>query len=137
MPPAPAVVLDTSVVSMLLRDTAQSAFYRDEIAGHRAVISFQTLEESWFGAARANWGAQRRNALAQHLRQFEVVWPTAEMVDLSVTLRIARERAGRRIATSDAWVAATAIMLGCPLASHDRDFAGIAGLELIRYAPNP
>ena len=36
------------------------------------------------------------------------------------------------MSTADAWIAATAIRLGCPLATHDRDFSGIDGLELIQ-----
>ena len=42
----------------------------------RPVISFQTLEEAWFGAVKNNWGPSRRNELSQHLAQYDVVWPT-------------------------------------------------------------
>ena len=56
------------------------------------------------------------------------------VVDISANLRSAQEGAGRRLNTADAWIAATALMLNCPLASHDGDFDGIAGLQLI---PDP
>ena len=58
------------------------------------------------------------------------------MVRISARLRSERERAGRRLTTADAWIAATALMLDCPLPSHDGDFSGIPDLELIR-APQP
>ena len=41
------------------------------------------------------------------------------------------ELAGRRLSVADAWIAATALYLGCPLATHDRDFIGIPNLRLI------
>lgn len=60
MPPdGSPVVLDTSAVSLLMRDADEAAYYREGIRGLRAVISFQTREEALFGAIRAGWGARR------------------------------------------------------------------------------
>ena len=133
MPPEGSlVVIDTSVVSLFLRDAEQAAYYRSEIDGLRAVISFQTREEALFGAIRAGWGAPRMNALQQHLSQYEMVSSSLELVEISANLRSEREQAGRRPNTADTWIAATAIMLDCPLASHDDDFAGIPDLQIIR-----
>ena len=98
----------------------------------RPVISFQTVEEAWFGAVKDNWGASRRNGLSQHLAQYDVVWPTPAMVDISANLRSDQEKAGHRLETADAWIAATALMLNCPLASHDGDFDWIPNLQLLR-----
>lgn len=137
MPPGGSlVVLDTSVVSLFLRNAGEAVYYRSEIEGLRAVISFQTREEALFGAIRRGWGAPRMNALQQHLNQYEMVGASIELVEISANLRSERERAGRKLNTADAWIAATAIMLDCPLASHDDDFAGIPDLEIIR-APSP
>ncbi len=126
------VVLDTSVVSLFLRNADEAAYYRSEIDGLRAVISFQTREEALFGAIRAGWGAPRMNALQQHLSQYEMVSSSLELVEISASLRSEREQAGRKLNTADAWIAATAIMLDCPLASHDDDFTGIPDLQIIR-----
>ena len=70
------VVLDTSVASLLLRNAAQADYYQDNIAGRRAVISFQTQEESLFGAIKNGWGARRMNQLRRHLDQYETIWAT-------------------------------------------------------------
>ena len=131
-PDVSPVVLDTSVVSLLMRGDADSTYYKSEIQGLRAVISFQTREEALFGAIRAGWGPRRISELQQHLGQYETVWSSLEMVEISARLRSDREKAGRRLNTADAWIAATAIMLDCPLASHDGDFSDIPDLELIR-----
>ena len=122
------VVLDTSVVSLLMRDADEAAYYREEIRGLRAVISFQSREEALFGAVRAGWGDRRMNELLQPLERYEVVWAAPELVEISARVRNERERAGRKLNTADAWIAATAIML----ASQDADFSDIPNLELIR-----
>ena len=48
-----------------------------------------------------------------------------------MVLEIPKETAGRRMEAADGWIAATAIMLGCPIATHDGDFIGIPNLQLI------
>ncbi len=126
------IVVDTSVVSLLIRRDSRAVYYQDRLAGRRAVISFQTLEELWFGAYKGGWGDRRKNRLRRDLDQYEVVWPSPEIVHISAHLRSEREGAGRRLNTADAWVAATAILLDCPLAAHDRDFARIPDLEIVR-----
>jgi hypothetical protein len=54
-----------------------------------------------------------------------------EIAKISARLRAERERAGRALNRSDAWIAATALGYGLPLFTHDRDFEGIEGLHLI------
>ena len=126
------IVVDTSVVSLLIRRDRRATYYENHMVGFRAVISFQTLEELWFGAYKGGWGDRRKNGLRRDIDQYEVVWPSPDLVQISARLRSERERAGRRLSTADAWVAATALLVDCPLASHDRDFAGIPNLEFIR-----
>lgn len=129
------VLLDTSVVSFIYNRDPRASFYIERITGLHSAISFQTLEELAIWPIKNGWGARRRNDLAQHLDQYAVIWPTHEMVQISAELRAFRENIGRRLNTADAWIAATAVSLGCPLASHDRDFSEIPGLELIK-SPN-
>lgn len=48
---------------------------------------------------------------------------------------VAAQAAGRRIECADAWVAATALLYGVPLVTHNRnDYLGVAGLTLISHA---
>ena len=126
------VVLDTNVVSYIFDGDDRAQYYLERIRGLRALVSFQTLEELWFGAYWGGWGERRKNELALHLEQYDVVWPDRSLVDASARLRSNRQKAGRSLNTADAWIAATAVMLDCPLASYDRDFSGILDLELIQ-----
>lgn len=132
MPDAPRVVVDTSVVSIIHNHDDRAPYYERQLAGRRTFISFQTLEELWYGAHKDNWGEKRRTELAQHIEQYHVVWANPELIRLSARLRSDRRSAGRELKSADAWIAATAILLACPLASHDGDFADIPDIKLLR-----
>ena len=130
------VAFDTSVVSIIYNQDQRASFYEEGLEGHRAVVSFQTLEEISYWPRKNGWGEPRRNELMQHMDQYEVIWADLALVHISAQLRAEREKAGRRLNTADAWIAATAILLDCPLASHDGDFDNIPNLQLIRN-PSP
>lgn len=126
------IVIDTSVVSYIFNGDTRADYYKERIRGERYAISFQTLEEVLFGAYKRGWGDRRKNELERYLQQYEVIWATAELVERCARLRSESEKVGRALATADAWIAATAVLLECPLVSHDRDFSGIPGLTLIK-----
>ena len=126
------VVVDTSVVSIIHNGGQLSEFYENAIEGRRPLISFQTLEEMWYGAFSGNWGDRRQEELRRHLDLYEVVWSGPELVRICARLRSQRKSMGREMTNSDAWIAATAILIGCPLVSDDKDFADIPNLEVIR-----
>lgn len=128
----PTVVLDTNIVSYIFNRDRRAAYYEERLLGSRYVISFQTLEESLYGAYRDGWGVRRMNNLARHLEDYEIILPNADLVEICAHLRAERRIAGRELGMADAWIAATAILLECPLASNDHIFRGIPGLELIQ-----
>ena len=128
----PRVVVDTSVVSIIHNHDDRAPYYERRLVGRSTFISFQTLKELWYGAYNDNWGAKRRAELAQHIEQYHVVWANPDLIRLSARLRSDRRSAGRELKSADAWIAATALLLECPLASHDGDFADIPEIELLR-----
>ena len=57
------------------------------------------------------------------------------MVEQFAQLRAHRRRIGHEIATADAWIAATALWLACPVVTHNRrDFSDIPRLVVISEA---
>lgn len=126
------VVCDTSVVSMIYRLDPRASIYENHLDGRQAVVSFQTIEEILFLPLKNNWSELRKRELLLYLEQYYVIWPDRDLVNISAQLRADREKAGRKLNTADAWIAATAILLNCPLASHDRDFSNIPNLSLIQ-----
>ena len=135
IPESSAVVVDTNIVSYIARGSRQASYYRRQLSGHRVFISFQTVQELWFGAYSNRWGISRTDGLAALIEQYEVVWPDPDILQISAHIRSVRQAAGRRLEVADSWIAATALRLECPLLSHDGDFDGIPGLQLIKDLP--
>lgn len=53
----PMVVMDTDVVSYLLKGTAIASEYGSLLQGYQPTVSFVTAAELLFGAARGYWSA--------------------------------------------------------------------------------
>lgn len=127
-----ALVVDTDVASYLFKKDTRAALYSRHLAGHMLVISFQTLAELELWALSAGWGARRKQQLEHYLRRYIVQdsspalgrrW--AEVVD-------GARRCDRPVATADAWVAATALLLDVPLVTNNElHFSSIPGLTVI------
>ena len=100
---AERVVVDTSVVSILSRpDDSRYSYYQDRLEGLQSVISFQTLEERWFGAYNRDWGNKRMRALEAYLSHFEVIWPDEMLVGVCARLRSDTRKSGNELAIADA-----------------------------------
>ena len=112
------IVLDSVVISYIYNMDTRAGYYLDRIEGLRVFISFQTLEESWRGAYFRGWDARRKRDLQRYLDQYEVIWPSLGLVDQCARLRSERQRAGRSLSPTDAWIAATALYLGCQRAAQ-------------------
>ena len=126
------MVVDTSVVSILFNNQTKASDYADILDGYSAFISFQTLEERLYGAYHASWGARRISELNAHLVGYNVIWPNQELVEISARIRSRREQRGTTLHVADAWIAATALLLDCPLVADDGDFENIPNLDLRR-----
>lgn len=129
------VVVDTSVVSILFRGHHDNRYeyYNQRIGESLKIVSFQTLEELWFGAYLRNWGSNRISAFAEHLSAYRVIYPNRRLIGISANLRSDTRKLGRELTSADAWIAATAVMMDCPLATDDRDFDAVSNrLALIR-----
>ena len=126
------IVLDSNIVSYVFNRDSRALYYEERISGHHPVISFQTLQEAWYGAYSRRWGARRMGKLEAHLERYSVVWPNGDLVGVCARLRAERKTAGRELEMADPRTAATAMLASCPLAAHDRDYSGIPDLQLIQ-----
>lgn len=126
------VIVDTNVVSYLMRGGSLAKRYRPHLQGRLSAIAFVTVGELYFGAEKAEWGAKRRQDLETTLRSFIVVPYDQEVARCYARLFAQRQREGRPISPNDAWIAACAVRHGIPLVTHNaRDFRGVGSLELI------
>ncbi len=100
------------------------------------MISFMTLAELDRWVLDAQWGEARRKRLRDHLERFVVLPYNRDLCVKWAEVTVAAQASGRRIDCADAWVAATALLAGAPLITHNRnDYLGVAGLTLISHAP--
>lgn len=127
-----ALIVDTDVVSFFHKKDTRAALYEKHLAGHLLMISFMTLAELERWVLTANWGTRKRQGLMDYLRRY-VVHPAAPLLcrKWAEVTEMGR-RAGRPISPTDAWIAATALMVNVPLVTHNAsDFAGVSGLTVI------
>lgn len=68
-----AVVLDTTVASMMLNQNPLLALYYVHLLNASWLISFQTVAEMRFGALKANWGTARQQQLEVFLQRFQII----------------------------------------------------------------
>ena len=127
------IVADTDTVSFLFRGDSREQFYLPYVLNHRCIISFMTVAELEFGVLRANWGQARRKSLTDFARQHFVVFnQTTDLCSVWATLRVEAEKKGRHLGGSDAWIAATAVLLDVPLLTHNyKDYESLESLKLI------
>jgi predicted nucleic acid-binding protein len=126
------VVVDPDVVSFRLKKDSRAKLYRRHLAGRFPVIAFMTLAELHAWAHERRWGTSRRDELTRHLAQYETYFADDLLCRVWADVWSRARKRGRPIEVADAWIAATALSLGAPLATHNaEDFAGVDGLEIL------
>ena len=126
------IVLDTNIVSYLMKGGRKARLYERHVRNRRHAISFITVGECYYGAEKSNWGQKKRRKLATNLRSFVVVPYDHEIARDYGRLMAERRRIGKAIATNDAWIAACALRHAVPLVTHNaRHFKDIHGLQVI------
>src|SRR5450759_3905579 len=132
MSPTPSAVVDTDVVSFLFKSHPLAPAYQTILASRPLAVSLITLAEIEYGMEVKNWGANRRDLMRRFLGRFTPLLPDAETALLWARIKSAREKIGRPITFADAWIAAAALQLNVPLATHNaRDYAGIRNLVVL------
>jgi len=127
-----AVILDTNIVSYLMRGHTLAEQYRPDLEGRTLAVSFMTVGELFEGAYRRNWSPSKMDELKQRLRSYIVVPYSSRISEMWGRIRAARK--AMPIAVDDAWIAATAVAHTCPLITHNpNDFHGIADLKIITH----
>ena len=128
----PECLIDTNIVSYLLRGDTRAQPYRSYLADKRSAISFMTLAELRHWGLARRWGDRRHRDLEALLSGVVIAYADDALCRVWATIVTARERIGRPIDTADAWVAAPAWLLSIPLVTHNaRHFADIGGLEVL------
>ncbi|MFL6213094.1 MAG: type II toxin-antitoxin system VapC family toxin [Blastocatellia bacterium] len=131
-----SAVVDTDVVSYLFKGDTRGALYRPHIAGKLLLVSFMTLAELRQWALLKNWGERRRQELERFLEAYAIIHSDDKLCTMWAEVTRSAIRNGYPIDTADAWMAATALLHGIPLVTHNRNhYVGVDGLSILSEAP--
>jgi tRNA(fMet)-specific endonuclease VapC len=127
-------LLDTNIVSYLLKGHPLGARYRPHLVGYAPAVSFMTVAEFYEGAMLAGWGNRRWTTLHALLGQILALQSSDALSARFGDVRL--QRAARPISVAYGWIAATALAHGLELVTHNpADFQGIANLRIVTEAP--
>jgi tRNA(fMet)-specific endonuclease VapC len=132
-----AFIVDTDVASFLFKGDTRAEFYKQYVNDDAVTaISFMTLAELEQWAILRRWGQEKRDELADFVNnKFIIVDSNEALCQMWAEIRGQAQRAGRHIETADAWIAATAILYGAELVTHNAaDFNFLPGLQIITEA---
>ena len=127
-----AILVDTNVVSFIMKDAPEGRLYHAHLKDKLAAISFITVGEMYYGAEKASWGIVKRRGLEETLKKFIVI-PYDHMIARQYGVILAAcDRLGRPIFIPDAWIAACACRHSIPLVTHNpRHFEMVPGLTVL------
>jgi predicted nucleic acid-binding protein len=129
------LVIDTDVVSFLYKRDTRAKLYEPHLNDPPFIISFMSLAELRRWTLERTWGEKRRMELEEYLARYFILHSDDLMCDRWAHAVNSAHRRGRPIAPADAWIAATALLLDCPLVTHNgTHYVGVEGLRVISKA---
>ena len=103
------ILLDTNIISFLLKGDSRARSYAPHLQGRILAISFMTVAELFQWAAIHNWGTHRMSQLEASLQNYTILPFDVVLCRLWGEIRAKCRAAGRPISPQDAWIAATAL----------------------------
>lgn len=127
------LVVDTDVASFIFKWHLDFApRYVEILRGSELVISFMTQGEMRLWALHAKWGHRRSQLLENYLSDFSVLHSDSILSSTWASVKNESINKGRQISSSDAWIAATALVLSAPLVTNNpKDYRHLAKLQLL------
>lgn len=115
-------IFDTMILSYLIRHDPLAALYKTELtSGEPIFISCQTVGEIRYGAAKRNWGPEKKMKALRIIGQFAVLPIDETTANFYGDIRAGADKLGRSLHSQDAWILATAKQFNLTLVSHDYD----------------
>jgi len=126
------VIVDTNIVSYIMRGSREAMIYSPFMDGKILSVSFITVGELYFWAEKRDWGEKKRLRLEHVLTNYVIIPHHSEIAKCYAKIRAERERKGLPISCADTWIAACAVCYGIPLVTHNAsDFHEISNLQVI------
>lgn len=128
------VLLDTDVVSYLIKGDSRAADYERHLIGNETSISLMTVAELFQWAFVRRWSERRTAELERYiLRSHTILTIDMTTTRLWAQIRATAHHKGKAISPQDAWIAATALQYGLPFLTHNHaDYEHVEGLNLLQ-----
>lgn len=126
------ILLDTNIVSFLLKMDSRAILYAPYLEGRIQAISLMTVAELYQWAAIRYWGDRRIEDMEQTLKKYLIFPIDRDLCCLCGHVRAKCRAAGQPISPQDAWIAATALHYHLSLVTHNpSDFEIVEGLDVL------
>lgn len=130
------LVLDTNIVSFILKKDTRAKIFEPFLTGKILALSFMTEAELLRWSLERKWGTRKTSQLEKALLKFVVLPYDRELGWQWSRIKTECGRVGETIAHADAWIAATACRHELPLLTHNlkhfKSAETYCGLELLR-----
>jgi predicted nucleic acid-binding protein len=127
----PPIVVDTCIFSYDFNRHTLAVLYTRYLKEYECFLSFQSVGELYYGAVRRNWGNRKKEQLKETITENYTIIHSDDSI-ITWFAFVMTVRKNQPISIQDAWIAATALDIGCPLLTHNaKDFENIPGLEII------
>lgn len=103
------LLLDTNIISFMLKGDSRFQLYRPLLQGHVCALSFMSVAELYQWGAIYQWGEARYDTLRQVLSNYVILPWELEMCPLWGQIRAQVRQQGLAISGEDAWIATTAV----------------------------
>ena len=123
------VVVDTDVGSFLFKNDSRAQLYLPVMRNRDLLVSFMTEAELEQWILLAKWGVDRVRRFRGFMSGFASVPSSRDLIVRWAEVMVAARANGRRIDAADAWIAATALIYGATLITHNpKDYLGVPSL---------
>ena len=126
------VVVDTDVVSFLFKNDSRAQLYLPLLRNRDLLVSFMTEAELEQWILLAKWGVDRVQRFRVFMTGFASVPSSRDLILQWAEVMVTARANGRRIEAADAWIAATALLYGATLITHNpKDYLGVPSLRVL------
>ena len=114
--PTNGLLVDTDVLSYIAWKRPQAQSFLPLVEGKLLAISFVTVGEMYFGAAKRGWGELRTSKMEKILRRYTTIPGTYNVAQrYGQVKRAFRDQVGE----NDMWIAATALAHRMPVVTNN------------------
>lgn len=129
---ASRLVADTDVLSYIFKGGSLAEPYRRLMRGCEVHLSFVTVAELRRWGMENGWGDDRKRDLEFFIDGFDILHSDDDACTCWARVISAARTYGRPLSQHDAWIAASAYLLDCPILTHNaKDYSGCPFIEVL------